>query len=135
MRTTTLALLAFLSLSGCKDPGGDDTSSTGSDEPRCTAGYGDAPEIDPNYPACACGESRCEGESACVISGPASESLWTSSACLPPCTNDASCPALSGKPTKCSGAGFCRLECGEDSTCPAGYVCGDGGECQVDLVR
>jgi hypothetical protein len=132
----TLALSALFLLLGCKNPGGDDSTSSSStgDEPHCSEGYGDGPDVDPNYPACGCGENRCEGESACVISGPASESLWTASVCLPPCSDDTVCPTLSGKTTKCSPTGFCRLECGEDSTCPAGYVCGDGGECQVDLT-
>ena len=136
MRTgSTIALSAFFFLFGCKDPGGDDTSSSSTGEPHCTAGYGDGPEVDPNYPACGCAPTRCEENAACLFTG-VDDEFWTSSVCLPSCQVDADCPTLSGKTTTCSDVGNCRLSCsGNPDACPPGYVCGESTECQVDLLR
>lgn len=134
MRPTTIALFALLFLSGCKDPGGGDTSSTSSgDEPHCSAGYGDGPDVDPDFPACGCAPTRCAGDAVCRFTGLGDEN-WTSSVCLPSCKVDADCPTLSGKPTTCSEVGTCRLSCsGNPGICPPGYVCGESTECQVKL--
>lgn len=133
MRTTTIALLAFLLLPGCRNSGDDDTSSSSSSGgEQCTEGFEGGPDVDPNFPACGCLPQRCEGEAGCIPTG---FPEWTSSVCAPKCATDMDCPTLSGMPTTCSPAGFCRLACDNGNDCPASYVCGEGGECQVDLTK
>ena len=130
-----IALTALCFLVGCKNPGGDDsTSSSTGEEPHCSEGYGDGPEVYPNFPACGCAPTRCAKDGACRFTG-LGDTEWTSSVCLPACTSDADCPTLSGKPTTCSDVGNCRLSCsGNPGICPPGYVCGESTECQVELT-
>lgn len=133
----TLALSALFLLLGCKNPGGDDSTSSSStgDEPHCSEGYGDGPDVDPDFPACGCAPERCADGGGCRFTGLGDDS-WTSSVCLPTCKDDSECPTLSGKPTKCTSGEYCRLSCEPgDGVCPVGYVCGESGECQVDLTK
>ncbi|PCC69306.1 hypothetical protein SAMN02745121_08765 [Nannocystis exedens] len=127
-----IALSALCFLFGCKNPGGDDStsSSTGGGD-QCTEGFEGGPEVDPSYPACGCLPERCEDGGGCIPSG---FPVWTSSVCLPKCSTDTDCPPMSGKPATCSINGYCEVACvfGTDS-CPADYVCSESNLCQVDL--
>lgn len=130
MRTRlALALPALLLALSCKGDDGESSSSSGG-EAHCSAGWGDGPEVDPDYPACGCLPERCVGGAACAVDGGLGEANWTSSVCFPPCKTDSECPPLGDATTKCVGD-YCRLEC--VSTCPSGYVCSANGECQVQL--
>lgn len=132
MRTRlALALPALLLALSCKGDDGESSSSS-SGEAHCSAGWGDGPEVDPDYPACGCLPERCAGGAACAVDWPNDEAGWISSVCLPPCEADSECPKLGDATPKCI-RDYCRLECVSDGSCPAGYVCSEGGECQVQL--
>jgi len=138
----TLALSALFFLFGCKNPGGDDSTSSSStgDEPHCSEGYGDGPDVDPDYPPCGCDPETCENGGTCRVSG--FSPAWTSSVCQPPCTctdpgdvdgecADNDCPTMGDAPATCFD-GVCVVFC-DNQGCPPGYVCGDNSTCQVKL--
>lgn len=136
----TPLLLATLVLA-CRNGDGDSSSSSTGPEPHCSEGWGDGPEVDPDYPPCGCDASMCDNGGKCRYSGDPIER--TSSLCHPPCSNgptcpdpneacmDNNCPLLGDVKPACIQE-ICMLYCDPDP-CPAGYVCGDGGACQVKL--
>lgn len=138
MRRASAVLSAILLLAACK---GDDaeTTTTGPDA-HCSDGYGDGPEVDPDYPSCGCDPGTCSNGGLCRVSGPSP--AWTSSLCHPTCNNgptctdpdypcdDNDCPLLGQLQPSCF-EGVCVLYC--NPGCPAGYVCADNGQCQVSL--
>ena len=84
MRTRlALALPALLLALSCKGDDGESSSSSGG-EAHCSAGWGDGPEVDPDYPACGCLPERCAGGAACGVDG-LGETNWISSVCSPAC--------------------------------------------------
>lgn len=132
------ALVLALGLVACKGDDAD-TTTTGPDA-HCSAGYGDGPEIDPDYPPCGCDAGACDNGGACRFSGftPA----WTSSLCHPTCTctdpndkdglcGDNSCPMLGDIAPTCAD-GLCVVFCNEHP-CPNGYTCGGNNTCEVQL--
>ena len=129
-RTLTLALTLFLS--GCPGSGDDSSSGSSTSVEHCSAGYGDDPGVDPNFPACGCGDVRCEAGSACRADGPTP--AFTSSVCVAGCTQDDDCPSLAQQKTTCD-AGWCVLPCGASAPCPTEYTCSEAGICQVALLE
>lgn len=135
-----LVLPALLALAACKGSEGDGSSSTG-EEPHCLAGWGDGPEVDPDYPPCECDVTQCDNGGVCRFTGANDPATWTSSLCYPACTcanpgeddcaqND--CPALGDVQPICS-SGRCKIGCDNDSPCPSGYTCSGDNTCQVKL--
>lgn len=141
MRTRlALALPALLLALSCKGDDGESSSSSGG-EAHCSAGWGDGPEVDPDYPACGCDIQVCENGGLCRVSGFSPE--WTSSLCAPACTHGPSCmdPNAACADNDCPMLGDIKPRClesrcialCEETPCPNGYVCGDDGTCQVQL--
>lgn len=140
-RFTTPLILATLAVAACKGGDGDSSSSSTGAEAHCSEGWGDGPEVDPDYPPCGCDASMCDNGGSCRYSGDPVER--TSSLCHPPCTNgptcpnpntacmDNDCPLLGDRKPFCI-LQVCMLSCLSEP-CPAGYVCGDGDACQVQL--
>lgn len=138
---SAVPLAAALALAACRGGDGDASSSSTGDEPHCSEGWGDGPEVDPNYPPCGCDASQCDNGGQCRYSG--TNPHWSSSLCHPPCSNGPACPDPNGAcmDNDCPMLGdrkpfciqeICILSCLSDP-CPAGYVCGDGDACEVQL--
>lgn len=126
MREIMLSLLLTIPACGDSSEGSSSSSSTGA-EAHCSAGWGDGPEVVPDYPACGCAPDRCGEGSACRADGPTPS--FTSSICTPACDSLGQCKPLKDFQPECED-GFCVLRCGE---CPEGYVCASDQTCQVAL--
>lgn len=135
----SLVLPALLALAACKGGEGDGSSSTG-EEPHCSAGWGDGPEVDPDYPPCGCDVTQCDNGGTCRFTG-LEPATWTASLCYPACActnpgeDDCSqnnCPTLGNIQPLCS-AGRCEVRCDNANPCPSGYVCSGDNTCQVQL--
>lgn len=122
-------LLVLLVLGAC---GGESmsTTSTSTSDGNCSEGWGDSPDVVPEYPACGCPPDRCGEAAACRPEGPTP--FYTSSVCLPRCTELTDCPKLGTLQPVCE-YGFCTPWCGAKEPCPEGYVCGSDNVCKVKL--
>jgi hypothetical protein len=134
-----LVLPALLALAACKGGEGDGSSSTG-EEPHCSAGWGDGPEVDPDHPPCGC-DLTCDNGGMCRFTGDLDPASWKSSICHPACTcptpgdnecaqND--CPMLGSIQPVCLD-GRCVITCDNSDPCPSGYVCSGNNTCEVKL--
>jgi len=135
MRVPALLLPVLVALLACKSDSGGETGASNSSTGDCGAANPDA--VDPNYWPCDCDYTCADVGSMCSFS-------QGSSVCFPACTlgpscgnpddpcTDSDCPPLSGITPVCLG-GQCRLGCSDSKPCPAGYVCGGGNSCEVEL--
>lgn len=139
--SVTPLILATLTLAALAGGEGDSSSSSTGDEPHCSEGWGDGPEVDPDYPPCGCDVSKCEYGGVCRFSGDVSPSTWTASLCHPKCEcvdpgqldcAENNCPMLGGVKPLCSD-GLCTLRCDDSDPCPSGYACSGNNTCQVKL--
>ena len=141
MRLQALVLPALLLALACKSDPGDESGESSSGAASCSGEV--VGDVDPNYPPCGCSPDFCAEGSQCKFSG-LSQPEWVGSVCLPECKlgptcgnpedpcKDSDCPTLAGITPTCS-SGLCFIYCDEADPCPAGYLCGEAGHCQVSL--
>lgn len=101
---------------------------------QCSEGWGDGPDVLPEFPSCDCVHPYCSDGGSCYFVGDFDD--LTSSVCLPPCAETAECPMLGELKTTCCG-GLCQPFCEQSSDCPQGYTCAIAGSyriCEVVLT-